>query len=57
MNIDLNALMQTLLAAGGLYLFKRMTDSIDELNVRMAVICEKVQSHDGRLSRLEHRKD
>lgn len=55
--IDLTGLMQTLLAAGGLYLFKQMTVGIDQLNVKLAVLCEKVYSHDNRIERLENRSD
>ena len=53
MQIDLNGLMQTMLAAGGLYLFKRLTDSIEALNIRVAVIIQRVESHDTRITRLE----
>lgn len=34
----------------------RMTESMESLNVKLAVICEKVDTHERRISSLEERK-
>ena len=35
---------------------RRLTISVDDLNVKMAVVIEKIQSHERRIQSLEKRK-
>lgn len=62
--ISIGLLVQCLLASVGFllsYIFfkaskdlNRITESLESLNVKIAVICEKVESHDERIKRLEN---
>ncbi len=31
----------------------RMTDSVEQLNIKVAVVCEKIENHDNRIKSLE----
>lgn len=64
--IDLKFLFQILLTCLGtltVYLFNkisrdisRMTDSVESLNIKVAVVCEKIENHDARIRQLEGKK-
>lgn len=34
---------------------KRMTDSVEQLNIKVAVVCEKIENHDNRIKTLERK--
>lgn len=62
-DLDIKFILQLLLTTLGtmsVYLFnkisqdiKRMTDSVEALNVKVAVVCEKIENHDNRIKNLE----
>jgi len=33
----------------------RMTDSVEQLNIKVAVVCEKIENHDNRIKSLERK--
>jgi len=33
----------------------RMTDSVEQLNVKVAVVCEKIENHDNRIKAIERK--
>lgn len=63
MRPELQMVFESLLAAIGfvlVYLFNKMTQdlgtltgSVQELNIKIAVICERVEAHDSRIRNIE----
>ncbi len=65
MRPEMQMLFEAVLAATGfvlVYLFNKMgqdlskmTNSVEQLNIKIAVICERVESHDSRIKNIEEK--
>lgn len=45
--------MATAIAGYGVYVLSKLQTSVEELNIKIAVVVEKLDSHEKRLTRLE----
>ena len=54
--IDFNSFKDTamlILLSGGLYILRGIKESVDALNINVAVIIEKTNNHEKRIEKLE----